>query len=153
MTSISSTLCSITIDEEDLKKLEDLDPNQSNGFKSILKMSVPMKIVYINELGDEFTDIQDITIQILVLVGKGSAMQRHSSVLEQVQLYLTSESDLYLNFISNCTKETFTSICGKNGLNIEFNDFPNALINMLRNCTPSPQYLIFYKLDRIMKSS
>ena len=52
MTSASSTLCNITIDEEDLKKLEDLDPNQSNGFKSILKVPVPMKIIYVNELGD-----------------------------------------------------------------------------------------------------
>lgn len=118
MSSISSALCNLTLDEEDLKKLEDLDPNQSNGFKSIIRTSIPIKIIYTNELGDEFSDTQDLYLQILVRMIKGSQLQRHTSVLDQIQVYLTSETDLYLNFVSNCNQETFKSICSKNGLNI-----------------------------------
>ena len=101
---MSSALCNLTLDEEDLKKLQDLDPNQSNGFKSLIRIPVPIKIIYTNELDDDFTDNQELYIQILIRVIKGSSLQRHSSVLDQIQIVLTSETDLYLNFVSNCNQ-------------------------------------------------
>ena len=64
-------------------------------------------------------------------MAKGTPMQRHAIVLETLQIYLTSETDLYFNFVSNCTKQTFESIKSKNGLNIEFNNLPNVIANML----------------------
>lgn len=50
-----------------------------------------------------------------------------------MQIYLTSETDLHFNFVSNCSLQTFESIKSKNGLNIKFNDLPNILANLLVN--------------------
>ena len=116
--SSSSSLCNIVVEDADLKKLEELDPNQSDGFKTFAKIVIPAKIVYTNELGDAVEDAQELTAQILTRMSKGSPMQRHPVVLETLQVYLTSETDLYFNFVSNCNQQTFESIKGKNGLNM-----------------------------------
>ena len=53
------------VEENDLKKLEDLDPFQTEGFQSNARIPVPVKIVYTDELGKSTSDRQVLTFQIL----------------------------------------------------------------------------------------
>lgn len=46
--SSSSSLCNIIIEDADLKKLEELDPNQNDGFKTFAKLTLPVRIIYTN---------------------------------------------------------------------------------------------------------
>lgn len=102
--SSSSSLCNITLEDSDLRKLDELDPNHTDGFKSFSKIPVPVRIVYSNELGESVEDVQQLTAQIFVRMCKGSPTQRKPVVLETLQVYLTSEIDLYFNFQSNCNQ-------------------------------------------------
>lgn len=52
-------------------------------------------------------------------------------VLDALQIFFTSETDLQFNFFSNVSQTSFESIKNKNGLNINFNDFPHVLANLL----------------------
>ncbi len=46
MSDNSSSFCNIALEESDFKKLEDLDPFQTEGYQSIARISVPVKITY-----------------------------------------------------------------------------------------------------------
>ena len=46
--SSSSSLCNIVLEDADLKKLEELDPNQNDGFKTFTKLLIPVHIIYTN---------------------------------------------------------------------------------------------------------
>jgi hypothetical protein len=63
--SNSIAVCNLMVEEEDLKKLEDLDPFQTEGFQSNARVSVPVKIIYTDELGKNTIDTQALTFQIL----------------------------------------------------------------------------------------
>jgi hypothetical protein len=53
------------VEDSDLKKLEDLDPFQTEGFQSIAKLPVPVQIIYTDELNKTTADTQVLTFQIL----------------------------------------------------------------------------------------
>lgn len=59
-------MCNITLDEADLRKLEELDPNLSDGFRTFCRISVPIHIIYTNELSEKIEDVQSLTFQILI---------------------------------------------------------------------------------------
>ena len=54
--SSTTELCNITLEETDMKKLEELDPNQVNGMRTYAHISVPVLIKYVNELSEEISD-------------------------------------------------------------------------------------------------
>jgi hypothetical protein len=128
--SSSSSICNITLDEADLKKLEELDPNQNNGFRTFSRINKPILITYANELGERVQDEQDLTFQILVRQLKGPS-GNSAPDLETMQIYLTSETDLHFNFMSQWSQQTFDNAKNKNGLNIKFNDLPNVISTLL----------------------
>lgn len=45
---MSEQLCNLMLEETDLKKLEDLDPFQTDGYQSNCRLNIPVKIVYID---------------------------------------------------------------------------------------------------------
>jgi hypothetical protein len=65
MTTQKNTLCNLMVEDSDLKKLEDLDPFQTEGFQSIAKLPIPVQIIYTDELNKTTADTQVITFQIL----------------------------------------------------------------------------------------
>lgn len=87
--SSSSSICNITLDDADLKKLEELDPNLNDGFRTFCRLSVPILIIYTNELSEKIQDIQDINFQILVRLLK-PITQAAGPDLQAMQIYLTS---------------------------------------------------------------
>jgi hypothetical protein len=65
MTTQKNTLCNLMVEDSDLKKLEDLDPFQTEGFQSIAKLPIPVQIIYTDELNKTTADTQVLTFQIL----------------------------------------------------------------------------------------
>lgn len=63
--SSPNTLCNLMIEEADLKKLEDLDPFQTEGYQSNARVSVLVKIFYTDESGKITVDAQVLNFQIL----------------------------------------------------------------------------------------
>ena len=53
------------VEDSDLKKLEDLDPFQTEGFQSIAKIPNQVKIIYTDELNKTTIDTQVLRFQIL----------------------------------------------------------------------------------------
>lgn len=49
--SESSSLCTLALEESDLKKLEELDPFQTDGYQTMARVSIPVKIIYTDEKG------------------------------------------------------------------------------------------------------
>jgi hypothetical protein len=48
MNNESSSFCNLNLEESDLKKLEELDPFQTDGYQSHSKVDLPVRIVYTN---------------------------------------------------------------------------------------------------------
>jgi hypothetical protein len=42
----SSSLCNLTLEDSDLKKLEELDPFQTDGYQTLAKLTLAVRIVY-----------------------------------------------------------------------------------------------------------
>jgi len=47
----SSSLCNLTLEDADLKKLEELDPFQTDGYQTLAKVSLMVHIIYTSETG------------------------------------------------------------------------------------------------------
>ena len=65
MINESSSLCNLNLEDSDLKKLEELDPFQTDGYQTLGKVNLPMNIVYTDEKGKQTSDKQILTLQIL----------------------------------------------------------------------------------------
>lgn len=65
MSHSESSLCNLTLEESDLKKLEELDPFQTDGYQNHSRTSIPVRIVYTDEKGKQTSDTQTLTFQIL----------------------------------------------------------------------------------------
>jgi hypothetical protein len=68
-------LCNLMVEDADLKKLEELDPFQVEGYHSNAKISIPVKIAFSDELGNQTSDTQDLTFQILTRWMRGTSKQ------------------------------------------------------------------------------
>jgi hypothetical protein len=71
-----------------------------------------------------------MNIQILTKTVKSTTHKAH--LLEQLQIYLTSESDLYFNYSSSINQEQFQAIKQKGELNVQFEEFPQMLDSLFR---------------------
>ena len=74
----SSSLCNITLEDGDLKKLDELDPFQTDGYQTVAKIALTTSIVYTSE-----TDLKSgIDVDTLVLFCKemGFRMVLHRNV-------------------------------------------------------------------------
>lgn len=65
MSQSESSLCNLALEESDLKKLEELDPFQTDGYQSHSRSSIPVRIIYTDEKGKQTSDSQTLTFQIL----------------------------------------------------------------------------------------
>jgi hypothetical protein len=100
----SSSLCNLTLEDSDLKKLEELDPFQTDGYESLAKLTLPVRIVYTSETGKETADQQTLTFQLLTRwlrpqVTK-SKEPRGDPLLDSLRVCLSSEDDIFLSMIS-----------------------------------------------------
>lgn len=95
MNNESASLCNLNLEDSDLKKLEELDPFQTDGYQSLGKVSVPVRIIYTDEKGKETIDKQILTIQILTRSYKSAPTKgkenRIEPQLDSMRLYLFSE--------------------------------------------------------------
>ncbi len=100
----SSSLCNLTLEEADLKKLDELDPFQTDGFQSLAKVSLSVGIVYTSETGKETRDVQTVTLQLLTRwvkpqLAKGKEVKTEPH-LDCIKIYISSEEDIFLSMVS-----------------------------------------------------
>ena len=92
--SDSSSLCNLMLEESDLKKLEELDPFQTDGYQTLARVSLPVNIVYTNEKEQETVDTQQLTLQILTrslkLVANKPNQPKQEPQLESMRVCLFS---------------------------------------------------------------
>jgi hypothetical protein len=63
-----------------MKKLEELDPFQTDGYQSFDKVTIPVSIIYTNEKGTETSDIQQLILQVLTRSLKPAVTKATSKV-------------------------------------------------------------------------
>jgi hypothetical protein len=100
----SSSLCNLTLEEGDLRKLEELDPFQTEGFQSLARVPLSVSIVYTSETGKETRDIQPVTLQLLTRwlkpqPSKGKEVKSEPH-LDCLKVYISSEEDIFLSMVS-----------------------------------------------------
>jgi hypothetical protein len=100
----SSSLCNLTLEEGDLKKLDELDPFQTDGYQTLAKIPLTVSIVYTSETGKETRDVQPIALQLLTRwmkpqPGKGKEVKGDPH-LDSLKAYLSSEEDIFLSMVS-----------------------------------------------------
>ncbi len=107
MANEESSLCNIFLEEADLKKISDLDPLHADGYYTFLRISIPLNIYFLDELGRETSDKQIVNIQILTKTNKSYYLAKEEGVLENIKVYITSEEDIFLNFTCNFNKAAY----------------------------------------------
>ena len=65
MSHNQSSSCNLTLEESDIKKLEELDPFQTDGYQTFDRVTIPVSIIYTNEKGASTADTQQLTFQVL----------------------------------------------------------------------------------------
>ena len=103
----SSSFCNLTLEDSDLKKLEELDPFQTEGYQTVAKVPLEVSIVYTSETGKETKDTQPLVFQILTRwikpqPQKGKEVKAEPS-LDSLKIYLFSEEDIFLSMVSKYT--------------------------------------------------
>lgn len=100
----SSSFCNLTLEEGDLRKLEELDPFQTDGYQTLAKIPLTVAIVYTSETGRETRDVQPVVLQLLTrwlkpqpAKGKEAKGEPH---LDSLKIYLSSEEDIFLSLVS-----------------------------------------------------
>ena len=100
----SSSLCNITLEDGDLKKLDELDPFQTDGYQTVAKIALTTSIVYTSETGKETRDLQPVTLQILTRWVKAQPVKgkevKSDPHLDSLKVYLSSEEDIFLSMFS-----------------------------------------------------
>jgi hypothetical protein len=104
MSKEGSSLCCLTLEEDDLKKLEELDPFQTDGYQTLARIPLALAIVYTSETGKETRQTQPVTLQLLTrwlkpqpTKGKEAKTESH---LDSLRLSLSSEEDIFLSMVS-----------------------------------------------------
>lgn len=97
----SSSLCNLTLEDSDLKQLQELDPFQTDGYQTFARTTIPVRIVYTDEKGRQTTDSQTLTFQILTRALKATGKKEsRDGVLDSVKVCLSSEDDIFLSMAS-----------------------------------------------------
>jgi len=95
MNNESSSLCNLNLEDSDLKKLEELDPFQTDGYQTIGKINLPVTIVYTDEKGKQTSDKQILTLQLLIRSFKSAPTKgkepKSEPQLDSMRIYLFSE--------------------------------------------------------------
>lgn len=102
MSQSESSLCNLTLEEADLKKLEELDPFQTDGYLTFSRTSLPVRIVYTDQKGNQTADSQVLSFQILTRSLKTTSAKgvKSDPQLESVRVCLASEDDIFLSMVS-----------------------------------------------------
>ncbi|CDR94190.1 hypothetical protein, conserved [Babesia bigemina] len=64
-----------------------------------------------------------------------------------VELEITSESDLFFNYIHRVTRDDYDVICKRQRLTAEFADYADTLSRMILSCIESESFLAFIFLN------
>jgi hypothetical protein len=90
----SSSLCNITLEDGDLKKLDELEPFQTDGYQTVAKIALTTSIVYTSETGKETRDVQPVTLQVLTRWVKAQPAKgkevKSEPLLDSIKVYLSS---------------------------------------------------------------
>jgi hypothetical protein len=89
----------VLVEDKDLKQLEELDPSQSDGYRSVFRTMVPCTIRLVDEEEGDVVDRQEVVINVLEKV-LTAPTQRKQGELANMRLEISSEVDLYFNFAS-----------------------------------------------------
>jgi hypothetical protein len=112
--------------------LEDLDPNLGEGFKIIFDREIPIELrLQDNNTGaQEAGTLESIKTKIMI-----QGELQNPSVLK---MELTSESDLFFNYVCVVEDNSYAKMRDEQKLNIDMNGLPNLLIKIFNNCQKDP---------------
>ncbi|CAD8157210.1 unnamed protein product [Paramecium octaurelia] len=120
--------------QQDLGVLEDIDPSLDGGFKIQFnkEINIETRIQNANTGPQEIGTLEQIQVKILV--------QGDQQAFENLKIELTSETDLFFNYISIIDKENFKKIKEEQKLTIEYPQFLQMLIKLLSSSHKEPNH-------------
>ncbi|CAD8176502.1 unnamed protein product [Paramecium pentaurelia] len=119
---------------QDLGVLEDIDPSLEGGFKIQFnkEINIETRISNANTGPQEIGTLEQIKVKILV--------QGDQQAFENLKIELTSETDLFFNYIAIIDKENFKKIKEEQKLTIEYPQFLQMLIKLLNSSHKEPNH-------------
>ena len=103
MSQSESSRCNLPLEDSDLKKLEELDPFQTDGYQTVARVPVDLRIVFTGHNGKETSDRQPVSFQILTRWVRPQASRskepKGEPVLDAVKVCLSSEEDIFLSMV------------------------------------------------------
>ncbi|KRX05983.1 hypothetical protein PPERSA_01061 [Pseudocohnilembus persalinus] len=116
----------------DFQALEEIDPSLEGGFSISYDREIPIEL----RLQDVNTQPQDVgtleSIRVKILI------QGENLNYNVMKIELTSETDLFFNYISIIDEESFQRIKNDQKIKIEFNQFLNMVIKLFNHCHKEP---------------
>ncbi|CAD8094371.1 unnamed protein product [Paramecium sonneborni] len=118
----------------DLGALEDIDPSLEGGYKIQFnkEINIETRIQNVNNSPQEIGTLEQIKVKILV--------QGDQSTFENLKIELTSETDLFFNYITIVDKETYKKIKEEQKLTIDYPQFLQMLIKLLNSSHKEPNH-------------
>ncbi|CAD8097919.1 unnamed protein product [Paramecium sonneborni] len=118
----------------DLGTLEDIDPSLAGGYKIQFnkEINIETRIQNANNDTQEIGTLEQIKVKILV--------QGDLQAFENLKIELTSETDLFFNYITIVDRENYQNIKEAQKLTIEYPQFLQMLIKLLNSSHKEPNH-------------
>ncbi|CAD8172934.1 unnamed protein product [Paramecium octaurelia] len=118
----------------DLGALEDIDPSLEGGFKIQFdrEIHIETRVQDANTGPQEIGTLELVRVKILV--------QGEQQAFENLKIELTSETDLFFNYITIINKDNYKRIREEQKLTIEYPQFLQMLIKLLNSCHKEPNH-------------
>ncbi|EAS07603.2 hypothetical protein TTHERM_00919520 (macronuclear) [Tetrahymena thermophila SB210] len=120
--------------EKDYPRFDNLDPSLDGGFKIIYIQELPITIKLLEgiESFNETTNVEPILIK---MMQKTTGKEKR---LDTIKIELTTEADLFFNFVFEANDVTFLKMKKKQKWNIDFDQLSSSIIKMLTSCQKDP---------------
>jgi len=127
----------------DFSTIDDMDPSLSGGHRVIYEREVPfeLRVQQVADAPQEVGTLEAVKVKLLLL-GDESAPSA-------IRVELTSENDLFFNYIHTLDDAGFRQVQEAQKLMVEFADYSSVLTRMLDTCIRDPHsHLAVFVMQR-----
>lgn len=127
----------------DFAAIEEMDPSLADGHRIVFDREVPLelRIQDSNSGPQEIGTLEAIRVKVLLLGDDASP--------EHVKIELSSENDLFYNYLHAVDEAAFRILQESQKLMIDFGEYPGILIRMLNSCVKEPHsFLAVFIMQR-----